>query len=53
MPSQRQPFGVIGVFLLLLGAGLVLDADRTWSGSVLIVAGAACLAAEWRQQPRP
>jgi hypothetical protein len=33
----------------MLGAGLVLDADWTWRGALLIAAGAASLIAEWRQ----
>jgi len=46
MERRRRPFGVLGVFLVLLGAGLVLDADRTWAGGGLMLAGAACLAKE-------
>jgi hypothetical protein len=36
---------VIGVFLTLLGAGVILDGDWTWRGSVLIAFGGWCL---WR-----
>lgn len=46
---RRHPFGVIGVFALLLGAGLILDADRTIVGTLLMLGGAALLALEWRQ----
>ena len=52
MGEPRRPYGVLGVFLVLLGAGLILDADWTWWGSALMAAGAACLVAEWRQAAR-
>jgi hypothetical protein len=48
MDGRRRPYGVLGVFLVLLGAGLVLDADRTWTGGALIVAGAIGLLREWQ-----
>ena len=32
--NQGSPFGVIGVFLVLLGVGLILDADG-WRGTFL------------------
>ncbi len=47
--SARRPYGVIGVFLVLLGAGVILDDQRTGWGSGVIIAGTACLVAEWRQ----
>ena len=47
--SRRRPYGVIGVFVVILGAGLVLDADRTLLGYGLITVGAVCLIAESRQ----
>ena len=47
--DRRQPFGVIGVYLVLLGAGLILDADWWWRGMGLVLIGAAGLVAEWRQ----
>jgi hypothetical protein len=47
--SRRRPYGVLGVFVVILGAGLVLDADRWILGYGLITAGVACLVAEWRQ----
>ncbi len=46
--AARRPYGVVGVFLLLLGVGVILDADRTVWGSGLVLAGAACLIAERR-----
>ena len=48
MGGRGRPFGVFGVFLLLLGAGLVLDADRTWAGAGLMLAGALCMGKEWQ-----
>jgi hypothetical protein len=47
--TRRTPFGVVGVFLVLLGAGVILDANWTWRGGLLIVAGAALLVRDWRQ----
>jgi len=47
--TGRRPYGLIGVFLVMLGAGVILDADRTGWGSGLIAAGVACLVAERRQ----
>lgn len=47
MHREQRPFGVIGVFLVLLGAGVILDGDRMWSGYTLIIAGAASLLAAW------
>jgi hypothetical protein len=49
MEEPQRPYGVLGVFLVLLGAGLILDADWTWRGAAVMAAGAACLLAEWRQ----
>ena len=37
------------MFVLLLGAGLILDADRTTAGTLLMLGGAVLLALEWRQ----
>ena len=34
--------------LVMLGAGLVLDADRTWSGGILMLAGGIGLIREWQ-----
>lgn len=50
--TGRRPYGVIGAFLVMLGAGVIFDADRTYSGSGLILAGVACLIAERRQATR-
>jgi hypothetical protein len=38
---------VLGVFLVLLGAGVVLDADWTWRGAALAAGGVLLLAMEW------
>ena len=48
MAGRRRPYGVLGVFLVLLGAGLVLDADRTWTGGILMLAGGIGLIREWQ-----
>jgi hypothetical protein len=42
-----SPFAVVGVFLVLLGVGVILDADWTWSGSGLIAAGLWCF---WKER---
>lgn len=51
MHRDGSAFGVVGVFLALLGAGVVLDADCVGIGSVLMTAGMACLAIETRRSP--
>jgi hypothetical protein len=48
MDGRRRPYGVLGVFLVLLGAGLVLDGDRFWTGGALMLAGAVGLLREWQ-----
>lgn len=50
--NRGSSFGVAGVFLILLGAGLILDADWTWPGSGLIATGAWCLWRERNPMPR-
>jgi hypothetical protein len=40
---------VLGVFAVLLGAGVIFDADRTISGTLLMLTGAALLVLESRQ----
>lgn len=47
--ARRSSSGVVGVFLVLLGAGVVLDGDWTWRGGLLMAIGALLLALEWRQ----
>ena len=34
---------VLGVFVLMLGAGIVLETSVRWLGAVLLLSGAACL----------
>ncbi len=52
MPAPKgSPHGVLGVFFVLLGAGLVFDADWQWRGGSLMALGAACLVAAARQEP--
>ncbi|MEO6025707.1 MAG: hypothetical protein ABIR79_02425 [Candidatus Binatia bacterium] len=48
--ERGSTFGIAGVFLSLLGVGLILDADWTWPGSGLIAAGAWCL---WKAREDP
>jgi hypothetical protein len=43
-------FGVIGVFLVLLGVGLILDADWMRRDGCLVASDAWCL---WTERPRP
>ena len=49
MVLRPRPYGVLGVYVLLLGAGFVLDADRWWCGIALGLIGGACLVAAWRE----
>jgi hypothetical protein len=46
---RRRPYGVLGVYVVLLGAGVVLDADRWGWGVALGLIGVACLIAAWRE----
>ena len=48
---QGSPHGVLGVFFLLLGAGIVFDADWQWRGGGMMAVGVACLVAAARRQP--
>lgn len=48
MTRRGSARGVVGVFLTLLGAGIILDADQTASGGSLILVGILCLVSEWR-----
>jgi len=48
--ASRLPYGVLGVFLVLLGAGTMLDADWMMRGGALVLGGAALLALEGRQR---
>jgi len=41
---------VLGVFLVFLGAGVVLDGNWTWRGGVLMLIGAGLLVLETRQR---
>jgi len=47
--TSRAPYGVLGVFLVLLGAGVMLDGDWMVRGGLLVLGGAALLALERRQ----
>jgi hypothetical protein len=38
-----SPHGVLGVFFVLLGAGLIFDADWNWRGGTVIALGVLCL----------
>jgi hypothetical protein len=50
---KRRPYGALGVFLVVLGAGVILDADLTGAGWLAILVGVACLVAESRQAVHP
>jgi hypothetical protein len=43
----RSPgaFGPVGYFLLVLGAGVILDADRVWLGGAVMAGGVLCILA--------
>lgn len=47
--QSRLPYGVLGVFLVLLGAGTMLDADWMIRGGALVIGGATLLVLERRQ----
>lgn len=47
--NDGSPFGPLGVFLAMLGAGLVLDADWWWPGGALMAAGLWCF---WKEHDR-
>lgn len=47
-----SPHAVLGVFFVLLGAGLVFDADWQWRGGGVMAVGAACLVAAARRESR-
>jgi hypothetical protein len=40
---STSPFGIFGVFFVMLGAGLILDGDWWWPGGGLIALGTYCL----------
>ena len=52
MQRDESAFGIVGVFLTLLGAGVVLDADCVGMGAIMMTAGIACLTIEARRSPR-
>jgi hypothetical protein len=41
--QNGSPQGVLGVFFVLLGAGLVFDGDWQWRGGSMMAVGVACL----------
>jgi len=41
--------GVLGLFLVVLGAGLILDIDASWWGGILMVVGAIGLGRSWQR----
>ena len=47
--NDGSPFGVLGVFLVMLGAGVVLDGDWWIPGGALMAAGVWCL---WTESDR-
>jgi hypothetical protein len=50
--QPSSPFGILGVFLLLLGVGLILDADWIGPGSVVGLAGMCCFGIQRRRLVR-
>ncbi|MBI4518874.1 MAG: hypothetical protein HY699_24025 [Deltaproteobacteria bacterium] len=44
---------VLGYFVFMLGAGLVLDSSALWYGVLVMIAGAACFAAGVTTRPPP
>lgn len=45
-PAVRpRAAGVLGFLLVVLGAGIILDADRHWMGTTLIAVGAVAMMA--------
>jgi hypothetical protein len=52
MEHDGSAFGVVGVFLTLLGAGVILDADCVGMGASVMVVGLACLASEAKRPSR-
>jgi len=51
--TSQLPFGIVGVFLVLLGAGLVLDANWLWRGSMVAALGVYCLVVPQRDRSVP
>jgi len=47
--NSGSSFGVVGVFWILLGVGLILDADWIRLGSCFVASGAWCL---WMERHR-
>jgi hypothetical protein len=47
----KLPLGIPSAILILLGAGLILDADAWGSGIPCVLAGIACLIVERRRRP--
>jgi len=39
-----SPANILGVFLVVCGAGVILDGDVLWRGIVAMAAGVSCLA---------
>jgi hypothetical protein len=48
--SSASPFGIIGVFLVLLGAGVILDANWFWRGAAVVAIGLYCVCAPSRER---
>ncbi|HUK63424.1 MAG TPA: hypothetical protein VLV15_08825 [Dongiaceae bacterium] len=50
-PANGSPHAVLGVFFVMLGAGLIFDADWHWRGGGIMALGAACMVAAARREP--
>jgi hypothetical protein len=46
--APASALGPIGYYLLVLGAGIILDADRTWLAAGVMTGGILCLLAARR-----
>jgi hypothetical protein len=49
MRRGSSPHGVLGVFFVLLGAGLVFDADWNWRGGGVMALGVLLLVSASRR----
>jgi hypothetical protein len=45
MRGRREALGMVGTFLVMLGAGAILDGDLSWVGTLAMVVGVSCLVA--------
>lgn len=43
--ARHRAAGILGFLFVVLGAGVILDADRHWTGTTLIAVGAVAMTA--------